>query len=114
MMRLRREALLSFRILYFVFPSKRTVDKCKVLPTTLRYQKFSILPFDRFSYEFGNWILDYVNEKKDLGVIVTSELNVDIQQAAIIISKAINLLGLLMRTYHFTKWQVLIRSGVMS
>ena len=46
-------------------------DKCKVLTITLRHQKFNILPFDRFSYELGSCILDYVNEEKDLSVIVS-------------------------------------------
>ena len=77
-------------------------DKCKVLTITPRHQKLNILPFDRFSYELGSCILDYVNEEKDLGVIVTNKLNWDIQQATII-SKANKQLGLLMRTCHFVK-----------
>ena len=77
-------------------------NKCKVLAITLRHQKFNTLPFDRFSYELGNCILDYVNEEKDLGVIVTNKLNWDLQQAAIV-SKANKQLGLLMRTCHFMK-----------
>ena len=77
-------------------------DKCKVLTITLRCQKFNILPFDRFSYELGSCILDYVNEEKDLGVIVTNRLNWDIQQATIV-SKANKQLGLLMRICHFVK-----------
>ena len=81
---------------------KFQLDKCKVLTITLRHQKFNISPFDRFSYDLGNCILDYVNEKKDLGVIVTNKLNSDIQQATIV-SKANKQLGLLMRTCHFVE-----------
>ena len=77
-------------------------DKCKVLTITLRHQRFNILPFDRFSYELGSCILDYVNEEKDLGVIVTNKLNWDIQQATII-TIANKQLVLLMRTCHFVK-----------
>ena len=77
-------------------------DKCKVLTISLRHQKFNTLPFDRFSYKLGNCILDYVNEEKDLSVIVTNELNWDIRQATII-SKAHRQLGRLMRTCHFVK-----------
>ena len=43
-----------------------------------RHQRFNILPFVRFSYKLGSCILDYVNEEKDLGVIVTNKLNWDI------------------------------------
>ena len=74
-------------------------DKCKVLTITLRHQKFNILPFDRFSYELGNCILDYVDEEKNLGVIITNKLNWDTQQDTIV-SKANKQLGLLMRTCH--------------
>ena len=77
-------------------------DKCKVLTISLRHQKFNILPFDRFLYELGNCILDYVNEEKNLGVIVTNKLNWDIQQATII-SRAKRQLELLMRSCHFVK-----------
>ena len=73
-------------------------DKCKVLTITLRHQRFNILPFDRFSYELGSCILDYVNE--DLGVIVTNKLNWDIQQATII-TKANKQLGLLILFKNF-------------
>ena len=77
-------------------------DKFKVLTITLRHQKLNILPFDRFSYELGNCILDYVNEEKDLGVIITNKLNWDTQQDTIV-SKANKQLGLLMTTCHFVK-----------
>ena len=44
--------------------------KCKVLAVSLRRQIYNILPFDRFSYELGNDILEYVSEERDLGIIV--------------------------------------------
>ena len=54
-----------------------------------------------YTYELGNCVLDYINEEKNLGVIVTNKLNWDIQQATIV-SKANRQLGL-MRTCHFVK-----------
>ena len=77
-------------------------DKSKVLTITLKHQKFNILPFDRFSYELRNCVLDYVNEEKDIGFIVTNKLNWDIHQATIF-SKANKQFGLFMRTCHFVK-----------
>ena len=74
--------------------------KCKVISVTLRRPNYYILPFDRYSYELGDCILDYVNEEKDLGVIITNKLNWESQQKAII-SKASRQLGLLIRTCHF-------------
>ena len=50
-------------------------SQCKVLSVSLRRFMYNILPFDRFSYELGDCILDYVEEEKDLGIIVTSKLN---------------------------------------
>ena len=73
--------------------------KCKVLTVSLRRQIYNVLPFDRFSYELGDDILDYVLEEKDLGIIVTNKLNWE--QKNNVISKASRQLGLLMRTCHF-------------
>ena len=75
-------------------------QKCKVLTVSLRRQIYYVLPFDRFSYELGDDILDYVSEEKDLGIIVTNKLNWE-QQQNYVISKASRQLGLLMRTCHF-------------
>ena len=77
-------------------------SKCKVLSVSLRRFMYNILPFDRFSYELGDCILDYVEEGKDLGIIVTSKLNWEPQQQYII-SKASRQLGLLRRSCHFIK-----------
>ena len=76
--------------------------KCKVLAVSLRRQIYNILPFDRFSYELGNDILEYVSEERDLGIIVTNKLNWE-QQQNYVISKASRQLGLLMRTCHFIR-----------
>ena len=77
-------------------------SKCKVLSVSLRRFMYNILPFDRFSYELGDCILDYVEEEKDLGIKVTSKLNWEHQQQYII-SKASRQLGLLRRSCHFIK-----------
>ena len=79
---------------------KFSPNKCKVISVTLRRPNYCILPFDRYSYELGDCILDYVNEEKDLGVIITNKLNWEPQQKAIL-SKACRQLGLLIRTCHF-------------
>ena len=74
--------------------------KCKVMSISLRRPTFNVLPFDRFAYELGNNILDYVSDEKDLGVIVTNKLSWEQQQKSIV-SKASRQLRLLMRTCHF-------------
>ena len=76
--------------------------KCKVMSISLRRPTFNVVPFDRFAYEFGNNILDYVSDEKDLGVIVINKLSWEQQQKSII-SKASRQLGLLMRTCHFIR-----------
>ena len=76
--------------------------ECKVLTASLTRQIYNVLPFDRFSYELGDDILDYVSEEKDLGIIVTNKLNWE-QQQNYVISKASRQLGLLMRTCHFIR-----------
>ena len=77
-------------------------SKCKVLSVSLRHFIYNILPFDRFSYELGDCILDYVEEEKNLGIIVASRLNWEHQQQYII-SKASRQLGLLRQSCHFIK-----------
>ena len=36
---------------------------------------YYILPFDRFSYELDNDIIDHVTEQTDLGVTVTNRMS---------------------------------------
>ena len=78
--------------------------KCKVLSSSLKRANFYILPFDRFSYELGNNILDYCCDEKDLGIIITPKISWDTQHNSVI-TKASRQLGLLMRTCHFVKNQ---------
>ena len=48
--------------------------KCKVLALTLKYPNYYVLPFDRFSYELGDNLLDYSLEEKHLGIIMSINL----------------------------------------
>ena len=76
-------------------------DKCKVL--SVSYKKvpwIDILPFAKFSYELQNSILDYVNNERDLGVLIHDTLNWELHHNKIT-SKASQLLGLTKRTCHF-------------
>ena len=76
-------------------------DKCKVL--SVSYKKvpwIDILPFAKFSYELQNSILDYVDNERDLGVLIHDTLNWELHHNKIT-SKASQLLGLTKRTCHF-------------
>ena len=79
-------------------------NKCKVLSTSLKRVSYYILPFDRFSYELKDSVMDYCSTEKDLGVIITPKITWDSHQNSII-SKASHQLGLLKRTCHFIKNQ---------
>ena len=59
--------------------------KCKVLSLSLKRANFYILPFDRFSYELGNNVLDYCCDEKDLGIMITPKISWDIQSCTQII-----------------------------
>ena len=50
-------------------------SKCKVLSSSLKRTNYYILPFDRYSYELGNCVLDYCHEEKDLGVITSPKIS---------------------------------------
>ena len=78
--------------------------KCKVLSSSLKRANYYILPFDRFSYELGNNVLDYCCDEQDLGIIITPKISRDMQHDSVI-TKASRQLGLLMRTCHFVKNQ---------
>ena len=75
--------------------------KCKVMSIKLKADD-NILPFSKFPYMLGNVMLDYVNEEKDLGIIVNSTLKWDTHQHSIL-SKANNMFNLMRRTCHFVK-----------
>ena len=77
-------------------------SKCKIVPFSLRTTPNDILPFQKFSYELGNSILDYDDTEKDLGVFLTSRLTWD-SHHDFICKKAARQLGLLRRTCHFVK-----------
>ena len=79
-------------------------NKCKVLSTSLKRVNYYILPFDRFSYELKDSVMDYCSTEKDLGVIITPKITWDSHQNSIM-SKASRQLGLLKRTCHFIKNQ---------
>ena len=76
--------------------------KCKVLTVSLKHPNCYILPFDRFSYELDNDIIDYVTEQNDPGVTVTNIMSWEKQQDKIIM-KANKQLGLIRRTCHFIR-----------
>ena len=76
--------------------------KCKILTFSLRTTPNDILPFQKFSYELGNSILDYDDSEKDLGVFLTPKLTWD-SHHDFICKKASRQLGLLRRTCHFIK-----------
>ena len=79
-------------------------NKCKVLSTSLKRVNYYILPFDRFSYELKDSVMDYCSTEKDLGVIITPKITWDSHQNSIT-SKASRQLGLLKRTCHVIKNQ---------
>ena len=79
-------------------------NKCKVLSTSLKRVNYYILPFDRFSYELKDNVLDYSSTEIDLGVIITPKITWDSHHNSII-SKASRQLGLLKQTCHFIKNQ---------
>ena len=79
-------------------------DKCKVLSVTGKLQRiqtlFSVLPFSQYVYCLGDTSLDYVENEKDLGVLVTSKFDWS-DQCCKVYSKANQKLGLTRRTCHF-------------
>ena len=76
-------------------------DKCRVLSVCdKKLPWIDILPFSRFPYELNNNILDYVDNERDLGVLMHETLSWDLQHSKLI-TKASQLLGLTKRTCHF-------------
>ena len=66
-------------------------DKCKVLSVSGKISEtlslISVLPFFNFIYSMGGISLDYVDQEKDLGVIVASNLEWN-EQCSKVFSKA--------------------------
>ena len=61
-----------------------------------------MLPFSVFQYHLGESPLNYVDSEKDLGIIVSTNLNFDIQ-CENLLSQASQQFGLVKRTCHFVK-----------
>ena len=77
------------------------LDKCKVLSVCdKKVPWIDILPFSKFPHELNNNILDYVDNERDLGVLMHETLSWDLQHSKLI-TKASQLLGLTKRTCHF-------------
>ena len=83
-------------------------QKCKVVPAappdkSLKDLFNKIFPLRKmYFYKLGGIELQFVNEEKDLGVIVTSKFSWE-QQVDSLSNKASSRLGLLKRTMHFVK-----------
>ena len=82
------------------------LDKCKVLSVTGKVSEalslLSVLPFYNFIYSMGGISLDYVEFEKDLGVIVTKNLNWQ-EQCSKVLSKANQKLGMARRNCYFVQ-----------
>ena len=79
--------------------------KCKVLSVSNRASEnsmWSMFPFQSFFYTLNGTELDFAENEKDLGVIVTSDLNWEGNILALCL-KASSRLGLMKRTLHFIK-----------
>ena len=81
-------------------------DKCKVLSVSGKISEtlslISVLPFFNFIYSMGGIPLDYVDQEKDLGVIVTSNLDWK-EQCSKVLSKANQKLGMSRRNCYFVQ-----------
>ena len=78
--------------------------KCKVIRVTLNQLETpenTPLPFCIFNYQLNGVYLDFVDQEKDLGVLVNSKLSWSNHHQTIF-SKASSRLGLVKRTCHFT------------
>ena len=81
-------------------------DKCKVLSVSGKISEtlslLSVLPFFNFIYSMGGISLEYVDQEKDLGVTVTSNLDWT-EQCSKVLSKANQKLGMSRRSCYFVK-----------
>ena len=76
--------------------------KCKVVSIHSRPSPLSMLPFHMYQYHLGGCPLEYVENEKDLGVLVNTNFNFDTQCEALL-SKASQQFGLLKRTCQFVR-----------
>ena len=76
--------------------------KCKVISICSRPSPLDILPNNRFYYCLGNVILEYADNEKDLGVIMTPNFTFNEQHEALLL-KANQQFGLLKRTCNFVQ-----------
>ena len=76
--------------------------KCKALLVSLKHPNYYILPFDIFTYELDNSIIDYYTEETELGMTITNKLNWETQQDKILL-KAKRQLGMTKRICYFVK-----------
>ena len=78
-------------------------NKCKVLSINHFHKNlFSELPFFLFPYHIKNPLLDYCDNEKDLGIVISNRFSFNDHHKEIF-SKALNQFNLLRRTCHFIK-----------
>ncbi|MCP4457910.1 MAG: reverse transcriptase family protein [Cytophagales bacterium] len=76
-------------------------SKCKVLSIcSSKPPLIDILPCVQFFYSMGDFLIDYVDSEKDLGILMNSTLNFT-EQADYLYNKANQKFGMLKRTCHF-------------
>lgn len=76
--------------------------KCKVISICNKPSPLDMLPSVQFHYRLGDCLLDYAENEKDLGVTINKKLNFG-DHCELILSKANQQFGLLVRTCHFVK-----------
>ena len=79
--------------------------KCKVLSVSNKASEnsmWSMFPFQSFVYTLNGVALDFTESEKDLGVVVTTDLNWE-ENIIALCSKASSRLGLMKRTLRFIK-----------
>ena len=78
-------------------------NKCKVFSINHFHKNlFSELPFFLFPYHINNTLLDYCDNEKDLGIVISNRFSFNDHHKEIL-SKAVNQFNLLRRTCHFIK-----------
>lgn len=75
--------------------------KCKQLSVTMQRNILDNLPFNVFSYELNNTVIENTSSQVDLGIEINGKLNFGMHCNALV-AKANSRLGLLKRTCHFT------------
>ena len=76
-------------------------DKCKVLTVANTEPLFmNELPFSKYSYTLGDYILDYTSCERDLGIFINERLDWH-DHHNYILKKSYQMLGMTKRTCHF-------------